>query len=151
MKTATLADKICAYQNGSDPLTLAVSSGNFECCKFLLQQPNIDVNKVQSNGSTLLEEACRRGDERIARLLLDAGANPNSAVSEAAAYPNLLALLIQRGAKADVKTKGFFPIQWAAAFKNPDSVHLLIDAKADLSVLHKSSSTLEIEEEGRQD
>jgi len=61
-----------------DPLKTAVYFGRLDTVKLLLGVPGVDFWTPGHRGATALQEAAARGHEKIARLLLDKGADPNT-------------------------------------------------------------------------
>lgn len=57
------------------PLQIASFKGHFECVNFLLQQGNIQINKMTVFRGTALHLACKANQVHIVKLLLDAGAS----------------------------------------------------------------------------
>lgn len=61
--------------DGLTALHLAVSKGNAECAKILVDA-NADVNMQTALGLTALHLACRQGDDSVVEVLVAARANP---------------------------------------------------------------------------
>ncbi|KAI0908433.1 ankyrin [Ustulina deusta] len=91
----------------STALHAAAAEPNDACLRLLLRRKPA-LNVINKNGITPLQAACLAGCNRNARLLLEAGANPNMAggahgtALQAAALkgsPELIDLLLERGAR----------------------------------------------------
>jgi ankyrin repeat protein len=107
------ADPNDSHPQGRPPLVSAVSHGNVEIVKELLDRGA----KIRIAGWDALAEACVRGEERIAKILLDAGGDPNGttvpgvtslmfAVSRK--LPGLVQKLLKKGARVDaVDSQGY--------------------------------------------
>lgn len=127
------------------PLENAITFKHFECCKLLVQA-RAKVNEVNHNvGSTPLREACREGSYEIVELLLNSGADPSlsspsgiTPLYEAVHSPAILQLMLDRGAKANVRNGPHahypYPIHSAASWGYEDSVRILLKAGADPKV-----------------
>lgn len=63
--------------HGNNALIRAAIQGRVQCTNILLTRRDIDVNDPDSVGGTALAAAAFRGHEAVARLLLQAGADPN--------------------------------------------------------------------------
>ena len=92
------------------PLQKAVSDGNFEIVKSLLNQ-NADVNAKTVNGMTALHLAAMGGPTNILKLLLAHEAN----------------------VKATTTNEGWTPLHMAAYFGNKEGVQLLLESNADIN------------------
>ena len=126
----------------------ATENGNADEVKRLLSGGMVDVNlqklRVDRGWQTLLGFAVLKGHKEVARLLLDAGADPNkedyhgwTPLTFAAfnGYTDMVKLLLNGGAdlnKANIN--GFTPLHCAAAFGLTDVVKLLLQAGADPTV-----------------
>ena len=102
--------------------------GHWRLCRFLIEQ-GADVNEADSaNGETPLHAALCTSDrvahDRVLKVLLDAGANPNVATKSG---------MSTDGFMRDVRTKGETPLHRAAAFGSEDTIRLLLEhgAKVD--------------------
>lgn len=109
-------------------LSGAAFHGHWRLCRFLIEQ-GAHVNDADpENGETALHAALcttdRVAHDRVLKVLLDAGANPNVATLDGA---------ITGGFMRDARTKGETPLHRAAAFGNEETIRLLLErgAKVD--------------------
>jgi uncharacterized protein len=101
--------------------------GHWRLCSFLIEQ-GADVNDADpENGETALHAALcttdRVAHDRVLRVLLDAGANPNVATLDGA---------VTEGFMRDARTKGETPLHRAAAFGNEETISLLLEHRAKI-------------------
>lgn len=109
--------------------------------------------KNQNYGSTPLTDACSKGNYEIVKLLLAAGAEPNLSVnstplSESAAFPDILQLMLDRGAKVDGRngpgshfSAGGQAMHYAAGCGYDQSVQILLKNGADPKALNALNQT----------
>ena len=109
-------------------LSGACFHGHWRLCRFLIEQ-GADVNDADpQNGETPLHAALCKTDrvvyDRVLKVLLDAGADPNVATKNGA---------VTDGFMRDVRTKGETPLHRAAAFGTEETIGLLLQhgAKVD--------------------
>jgi uncharacterized protein len=105
----------------------AAFHGHWRLCRFLIEQ-GADVNDADpENGETPLHAALcttdRVAHDRVLKVLLDAGANPNAATLDGA---------VTGGFMRDARTKGETPLHRAAAFGNEETIGLLLQAGAKI-------------------
>jgi len=124
-------------------LLAASSNGDVLEVKRLLKE-GVDINaRFGGDGETSLHRAASAGRVEVARVLLDAGANPNATTSEGATplleasykgYVDIAKLLLERGANVNAAEKrhGFTPLQEAIRKGNVELVKLLLDGGADM-------------------
>lgn len=79
--TSRQGDSWRGHDHGLTPLMIAVRNDNVPMVRFLSQQPKIDVNLAGRNNGMIdaplnLAFCSSKKDMEIARLLLDAGADP---------------------------------------------------------------------------
>jgi ankyrin repeat protein len=108
-------------------LTGASFHGHWQLVQFLVEQ-GVDVNQPeQETGESALHSALcsehRLGRNRVLRVLLSSGANPNCATKPG---------VETGGFMRDVRTKGETPLHRAAAFGDEESIKLLLDAGAQI-------------------
>lgn len=134
----TFHPEVTAYllEQGADPNLQKNESGTavlaglafmnqVECVRLLLDagaNPNVGESRT---GETPLHAALTKAhDDRseVIRLLLNAGADPNQAT-----IPGVPTLGFWR----DVRTRGETPLHRAAAFASPETIELLLAARAD--------------------
>lgn len=108
-------------------LNSAAFHGHWRLCKFLLEQ-GADVNWADPvSGETPLHAALCKTDrvvyDRVLKVLLSAGANPNARTNNGAET---------EGFMRDCRTKGETPLHRAAAFGEENTIRLLLDAGAQI-------------------
>ncbi len=110
--------------------------GHWRLCKFLIERGS-DVNKPLSDtGETPLHATLCTADRlthnRVMKVLLGAGANPNCVTKQS---------VETGGFMRDCRTKGETPLHRAAAFGDEESIQLLVDAGAavDAKDMHGDS------------
>jgi ankyrin repeat protein len=108
-------------------LSGACFHGHWRLCRFLIEQ-GADVNEADAeNGETPLHAALCKTDrvvyDRVLKVLLDAGADPNVATKNGA---------VTGGFMRDVRTKGETPLHRAAAFGTEETIGLLLEHGAKI-------------------
>lgn len=68
---------LCALQNGLSPIHMAAQGDHMDCIKQLLQY-NAEIDDITLDHLTPLHVAAHCGHHRMAKVLLDKGAKPNS-------------------------------------------------------------------------
>jgi uncharacterized protein len=110
--------------------------GHWRLCKFLLEQ-GADVNRpLADTGETPLHAALCKTDrlvyDRVLKVLLSHGANPNQATKAG----------VETGAfMRDCRTKGETPLHRAAAFGDFDTIQLLLEAGAQIDARDANGDT----------
>ena len=106
-------------QDGFQPLGLACYFGHLETAEYLIKA-GAPINSVSRNGlkAAPLQSATAAGHEKIVRMLLQLGADPN----------------IREG-------NGYTPLHAAAQNKDIDMIHTLIYGGADLTVAGDDGKT----------
>jgi len=127
--------EVINYKNtsGYTPLILACYNGNIEVATLLAKKVD-DINVNSDNGTALMASVFKN-DFKIAKMLLDLGANANisdpkgnTALHFATRLNNkeIIKLLMDYGADVNFKdSKGFSPIDYAMQTKNKDILNLL--------------------------
>jgi len=69
--------KVNGCDTSMNPLCVAVNNGHDEVAQLLLSVEGVDVNIGNQLGNTPLHIAAMKGNEKMARLLLEKGADPN--------------------------------------------------------------------------
>ncbi len=105
----------------------AVFHGHVELCEYLIEQ-GADVNQSMSDtGESPLHSALctadRKSHDRVLKILLAHGANPNCATK-----PSVETEAFMR----DIRTRGETPLHRAAAFGGEVTIQLLLDAGAQV-------------------
>lgn len=123
------------------PLEVAIKSNQFGCCKLLVTM-GVNVNEINNNTTPLLE-ACRKGNYKLAELLLNHRADPNLKVFltplyESVHVPAILRLLLTKGANPNAQNSGGlhyqalqYPLHAATLERCYESVEILLNAGAD--------------------
>lgn len=117
-------------------LTGASFHGHWQLVQFLVEQ-GADVNRPeQETGESALHSALcsehRLGRNRVLRVLLSAGADPNFATKPG---------VETGGFMRDARTKGETPLHRAAAFGDEESIKLLLDAGAQIDAKDMNCDT----------
>jgi ankyrin repeat protein len=124
-------------------LAVLVKAGNREAVRTLLRRSPEAVNVVEADGTSALHWAVRVADAQIVRMLLDAGANPNTA-NRRGVTPLLLAAtnadaamavtLIKAGANVGAPVSGGQTVLMVAARTgSPQTVAALLERGADVN------------------
>ena len=117
-------------------------NGDIEQVRVLLAR-SADVNEAQGDGMTALHWAAKNGDEELAGLLIQAGADVEPVtrigshtplhVAAASARGSLVRLLLKAGSKSNAATTtGATPLHFAAASGDPAAVSALLESGAAL-------------------
>jgi len=126
---------------GDTRLSEAAMKGDQVVVQSLLKD-KVDVNSAQGDGNTALHWAAYRDDLQMARLLIQAGANPKAKTRLADMTPLHLAagngsaamieLLVKGGADPNLPNgNGTTPLMLAAASGKADALRTLLDHGAD--------------------
>src|SRR5215471_11057969 len=140
--TFTLAVMFGTY-SGDTRLPEAAMKGDQSTVQSLLKQ-KVDVNEAQADGNTALHWAAYRDDVEMARLLIQAGANPNLKTRLGDVAPLHLAatngdaavveLLVKAGADVNAANgNGTTPLMFAAASGRTDAIRILLDQGANVN------------------
>jgi ankyrin repeat protein len=107
-----------------DELNAAAFHGHWRLCQFLIEN-GANVNQAEEEtGETPLHSAlCKlsAGHDRVVRVLLANGADPNSKTKVGAETGGFM---------RDARTRGETPLHRAAAFASAEAIQLLLDAGA---------------------
>ena len=133
------ADANIPQADGMTALHWAVYLDDLETAKALA---DANANVTNRYGVTPLSLSCQNGNGLITELLLERGADPNTALrggetvlmtAARTGQPGPVNALIKRGAGVNAKERrGQTALMWAAAEGHADVVELLIKAGADL-------------------
>lgn len=131
----------CSF-DGETPLMYAAAECTVEIVKRMVEM-GADVNAVSKEGETPLSSA---RTAEIAQLLLDKGAKMNDGTliraSQFPDRPDVVELLIKRGAKTDVKSnRGWTAMTWAASDGCTGAIKALAAAGLDPNVRAKNGET----------
>ncbi|KAL6697151.1 ankyrin repeat-containing domain protein [Trichoderma pleuroticola] len=133
------------YANSKDsqkktPLHLAVEHGHKDFVQQLLELPQVEVNVRGYRDLTPLQVACKKGDDHIAEILLDAGANVDAGGDEATPLhhavqeqmESTVKLLTERGADVNfVNPHGLTALHTAAQMGHSTIFEYLLKGGAD--------------------
>ena len=132
------ADPNARDRNGETPLARVVDENKLFGRRIFrsLLAAGADPNAKNKNGDSALAVAVRNFDDGTAKILLEAGADPNAGapLCEAARLRNFVAVeaLLGAGADPNVKnTNGDSPLHFAVRNFGREIVELLLDAGAD--------------------
>ncbi|XP_033213947.1 ankyrin-3-like [Belonocnema kinseyi] len=137
--------------NDSPILNFALSTKNINISEMILKS-GINVNAKSRDGITALSIAVYNSMETIVQPLLEAGANPNVGLyltpilNIALAKENLkiAEMLIKFGANVNTKSIfGIAPLGIAVDSELPEIVRHLLDAGANVNVIHDNKSVLQ--------
>ena len=119
-----LGESLAALGDNLD-LNGAAFHGHWRLCQFLIERGANTNHPLPDTGETPLHAAlcsfASAAGERVVRILLDAGANPNATTLPGA---------VTGGFMRDCHTRGETPLHRAAAFGTELSIQSLIDAGA---------------------
>jgi ankyrin repeat protein len=137
------ADVNAAEPDGTTPLHWAANRSDPETAAALIEN-GASVNASNRYGVTPLVAACMgTGDVAVVELLLDAGADPDSAMPSGqsalmtaarSGKADVVDLLVARGADIEAREqwRGQNALMWAAAEGHPDTIKTLVEAGADV-------------------
>jgi uncharacterized protein len=141
---ALLLGSALAAAVGESRVADAAMGGDVAAVRALLRG-GADVNAAEGDGMTALHWAAEHGDQELAKVLLEAGANARAEtrigrhtplhVAAKGGHDRVVRLLVD--AKADVSaltTTGAAPLHFAAASGSREAVTMLLDAGADVNV-----------------
>ena len=137
------ADPNAADDHGVTPLERAAENASPAMVERLLEG-GADAGAARTSGLTPLMTAARTGNAAIAETLLDHGADVNAVTAEtrstalmwglAAPHPDVVRLLLERGADPTLETTaGFTPLMFAARNGDVAMARALIAAGVDVN------------------
>ncbi len=117
-------------------LNAAAFHGHWQLCQFLIEQ-GADANGASAeNGETPLHAALcttdRSARDRVLKVLLANGANPNAVTKPGAETGSFM---------RDCRTKGETPLHRAAAFGTEETIQMLLDAGAVIDAKDMNGDT----------
>lgn len=117
-------------------LNAAAFHGHWRLCQFLIEQ-GADASRTDpQSGETPLHNALCANDrlahDRVVKVLLASGANPNCATKPGVETGSFM---------RDCRTKGETPLHRAAAFGTEETIQLLLDAGAKLELRDMNGDT----------
>lgn len=131
-----------ALCNGSTPLELAVTQGDAEVVKVLLNHnADANANPSKENDPRVLQIAVEKGYTKIVRELLGSGADVHAWVGSGpllltavdSSYVEIVELLLGGGANVNAGQNGRTPLQTAAKRGHFDLVKLLLDNNGEVN------------------
>ena len=136
------------------PLEVAALFRHADCCQILLEADADPDSLNGMYGSTPLTHACGQGDYELVELFLAHDANPNLKVRmtplyRAVPFPEILELLLSKGAKVDGTNASDAPehaagaqaLHQAAYLGLEEAVRILLEAGADPEALNSFAET----------
>jgi hypothetical protein len=144
-------DQVSGKQENEPPLIRAVEAGDLKKAQNLISK-GANANQTDGIGFPALSIAANRGDEKMTKLLLDAGADVNArdatlndtALARAAQYGNggTVRILLAAGAHVDDRDgAGWTPLFNAALKGDLEIVEALLSAGADVNARSSSGWT----------
>jgi cytohesin len=141
------ADVNAADERCNSPLTSAISEGNAELVKWLLNRGSDANQRANRSGESLLDFPCLEGMVDVVRVLLEAGLDPNvpgendvtpllsAALSGEKNSAEIARMLLNAGADPNAKmSDGRFPLYEAATEGSPELVQVLLDGGAQIDL-----------------
>jgi len=135
-------------EKGEPALVFAVRSGAPKTVAFLLKQPGIQLDAINTADETALMLAANANDLASANLLIEAGASvnrPNWTPLHYAAskgHTEMMRLLIENDAYIDAESpNGTTPLMMAAYYATPKAVKLMLEEGADPTLQNKDGQT----------
>lgn len=133
-------------------LLLAIRKGLLDEVRGLIGSGLVDPNTTFEEGISALHVSVINGQDNIAAVLVQSGANIEAKDNHTEATPlhltavygrtHIAKLLIQKGANVNAKMKmGITPLMVAAQFRQPQIAELLLNNKADPNQTDEEGST----------
>ncbi|KAJ5364609.1 uncharacterized protein N7496_010322 [Penicillium cataractarum] len=147
-------DLLAMDSRGQSPLVYAAEAGHTETVRFILAASgNKSIDTKDADGQTPLLAAISKGNNTLAKLLIDLGADINeqneqghSALSLAARVDNvvLMQTLLDKGANVNAANmSGATPLHEASRVHNVDFVKVLLEKGALVDPLEKTPTPLQ--------
>jgi len=153
------ASWLCCDKSGSTPLHCAVDSDNVELVKWMLKDGcQVDIQDLTSGWTPLMRLASMNGNVKIARTLIQYGADINALDNDKKSilmmatinsHEELISLLILKGAKIDTKSNHHkTALDFARSLKNIQILHMLEDCnkKQKETMQRKATPGIDIQE-----
>ncbi len=138
-------------ENGQAPLLLALKLDSLRAAEFLIQQPGLDLDALNASGENALMLAALRGHVGLMRLLIRQGAEVNqpgwtplhyAATHASPVSVEMIDLLLEQHAYIDAASPNeSTPLMMAARYGHPDSVRLLLESGADVTIKNQQGLT----------
>lgn len=138
-------------ETGQPALMLAFNMESYRAMEALLASPDIKAELRNSRGESLLMLAAIRGDVRLAKWLIDGGADVNKTGWTPLHYAcsgtspqqvEMARLLLENAAYIDAESpNGSTPLMMAAMYGTTDTLRLLLDEGADATLRNQQGLT----------
>lgn len=138
-------------ENGLSPLLLALKLESLQAAEFLTQQAGQDLDALNASGENALMLVALRGQVGLLRQLIRQGAEVNkpgwaplhyAATNANPASAEMVELLLEQHAYIDAASPNeSTPLMMAARYGHPDSVRLLIESGADVTLQNQQGLT----------
>lgn len=138
-------------ENGQAPLLLALKLDSLRAAEFLIQQPGLDLDALNASGENALMIAALRGHVGLLRQLIQQGAEVNqpgwtplhyAATNSSEASAAMVQLLLDAHAYIDAASPNeSTPLMMAARYGHRDTVHLLLESGADVTIKNQQGFT----------
>ena len=138
-------------ENGLAPLLLALKLDSLRAAEFLIQQPGLNLDATNVNGENALMLAALRGHIGLMRQLIQQGAEINkpgwtplhyAATQAKPVSVEMVELLLEHHAYIDASSPNeSTPLMMAARYGHPDSVRLLLESGADVTIKNQQGLT----------
>ena len=137
------------FSQNSDCFDIA-RKGNLSDIKMLFEKDKSIVNAIDDNGSSMLILACYRGNQEVAKFLIENQANLNYVSKNGTALMacvfksefELVDTMLKKNVNLDLtEVNGLTALMLAVQFKNIEMVKKLLNAKANKELKCKQNKT----------
>ena len=133
---------------GQTGLFIALNEPSPKTVRILIDWPGTDVNRLNSNGESVLMLAALKGQQELAEKLVKKGADVNKTgwtplhYAASGGHIAIINLLLENSAYIDAESpNGSTPLMMAAMYGTPAAVKLLLQEGADASVKNQQGLT----------
>lgn len=133
---------------GFTGLFIALRDDYPKVAKLLAEFPGTHPETRTPDGESTLMMACLRGEEAVAKRLVERGADVNKMgwaplhYAASAGHTSLVAYLLDQNAYIDAESpNGTTPLMMAAKYGSPETVKLLLEAGADATLKNQLGLT----------